>query len=59
MNSTQKYRKRLKRAGFLYKSFWIHKDDIEEVKDLIESKKLKYAIAEMQRLAETYNQEVK
>ena len=33
------YKKRMRTNGYVYKTLWIHRDDLEEVEKLIKNKK--------------------
>jgi hypothetical protein len=50
MNATDKYRAKMRKAGFRYMCFWVHKDDVEKVRDVTEPKRIAYVLSEVQKL---------
>lgn len=50
MNATDKYRAKMRKAGFRYMCFWVHKDDVEQVRAVTEPKRVSYVLQEVQKL---------
>lgn len=48
--ATDKYRAKMRKAGFRYMCFWVHKDDVAQVRAVTEPKRVAYVLQEVQKL---------